>query len=104
LLREQINDPRLNSFISITRVITSTDLRHTKIYISSFGDNVDKKEILEGFNAASGFLRCQLAAHLQLKHMPELSFQFDDSIERAAKVLQLIDEVALEDAENKTGR
>jgi ribosome-binding factor A len=103
LLREQVNDPRLNSLISITRVITSTDLRHTKIYISSFGDNVDKKEILEGFNAASGFLRSQLAARLQLKHMPELSFQFDDSIERAAKVLRLIDEVALKDAENEHG-
>jgi len=101
LLREQVNDPRLNSLISITRVITSADLRHAKIYVSSFGDNVDKKEILEGFNAASGFLRCQLAARLQLKHMPELSFQFDDSIERASKVLRLIDKVASEDAENK---
>jgi len=101
LLREQVNDPRLNSLISITRVITSTDLRHTKIFISSFGDNVNKKEILEGFNAASGFLRSQLAARLQLKYMPELSFQFDDSIERAAKVLRLIDEVASNDAENE---
>jgi len=103
LLREQVNDPRLNSLISITRVSTSSDLRHTKIYISSFGDKADKNEILKGFNAASGFLRCQLAAHLQLKYMPELSFQFDDSIERAAQVLRLIDEVASKDAENEHG-
>ena len=103
LLRDQVNDPRLNSLISITKVSTSEDLRHTKIFISSFGDNVDKKEILEGFNAASGFLRCQLASRLQLRYMPDLSFQFDDSIERAAKVLRLIDEVSSEDAENKHG-
>jgi ribosome-binding factor A len=103
LLLEQVNDPRLTSLISITRVTTSTDLRHTKIFISTIDDNVDKKEILEGFAAAAGFLRHQLATRLQLKHMPELSFQFDDSIERAAKVLRLIDEVALEDAENEDG-
>lgn len=103
LLREQVNDPRLSSLISITKVSTSSDLRHTKVFISSIGDNVDKKEILQGFTAASGFLRRQLATRLQLKHMPELSFQFDDSIERAANLLRLIDEVASNDAENEDG-
>ncbi|HEX7365419.1 MAG TPA: 30S ribosome-binding factor RbfA [Dehalococcoidia bacterium] len=103
LLRDQVNDPRLNSLISITRVETSADLRHTKIFISSFGEHVDKKEILEGFSAASGFLRCQLASRLQLRYMPDLSFQFDDSIERAAEVLRLIDKVSEEDTENKNG-
>jgi ribosome-binding factor A len=103
LLREQVNDPRLTSLISITKVSTSSDLRHTKVFISTFGDNVDKKEILQGFTAASGFLRRQLANRLQLKHMPELSFHFDDSIERAAELLKLIDDVASKDAENEDG-
>ena len=103
LLRDQVNDPRLNSLISITKVDTSADLRHTKIFISSFGEHVDKKEILDGFNAASGFLRSQLASRLQLRYMPDLSFQFDDSIERASEVLRLIDKVSTEDTENKNG-
>jgi ribosome-binding factor A len=103
LLLEQVNDPRLNSLISITRVLTSPDLRHTKVFVSTIGDNVDKEEILKGFTAASGFLRGQLATRLQLKHMPELSFHFDDSIERAAKILKLIDEVSLKDTEDEDG-
>jgi ribosome-binding factor A len=103
LLRDQVNDPRLTSLISITEVSTSSDLRQTKVFISTFGDNVDKKEILQGFTAASGFLRRQLANRLQLRHMPELSFHFDDSIEHAAEVLKLIDEVASKDAENEDG-
>ncbi len=103
MLREQVNDPRLNNLISITRVETTADLRHTKIFISSFGENVDKKEILEGFSAASGFLRCQLASRLQLKYMPDLNFQFDDTIARAAEVLRLINEVSSEDAKDKHG-
>jgi ribosome-binding factor A len=101
LLREQVNDPRLSSFISITKVSTSSDLRLTKVFISTLGNKVDKNEILQGFAAASGFLRKQLANRLKLKHTPELSFHLDDSIERGAEVLRLIEQVASSDTENE---
>jgi len=101
LLREQVNDPRLASLISITKVSTSPDLRQAKVFISTFGDKIDKNEILQGFAAASGFLRRQLANRLKLKHMPELSFHLDDSIERGDKVLRLIEQVASNDTENE---
>ncbi|OGN91306.1 MAG: ribosome-binding factor A [Chloroflexi bacterium RBG_13_48_17] len=101
LLREQVNDPRLASLISITKVTTSSDLRLTKVFISTLENKVDKNEILKGFAAASGFLRKQLANHLKLKHTPELSFHLDDSIERGAEVLKLIEQVASHDTENK---
>ncbi|OGO60255.1 MAG: ribosome-binding factor A [Chloroflexi bacterium RBG_19FT_COMBO_48_23] len=101
LLREQINDPRLTTFISITKVSTSPDLKHAKVFISTLGDKVNKDEILQGFTAASGFLRRQLANSLELKHTPELSFHLDDSIERGAQVLNIIDQVASKDTENE---
>lgn len=97
LLREQVNDPRLRSLISITRVFTSVDLTHARVYFSIFGEEVSKGEVLEGFAAASGFLRRQLASRLRLKHMPELSFHLDESIEKGARVLKLIDELASEE-------
>jgi len=101
LLREQVNDPRLTGLISITKVSTSPDLRLAKVFISSLGNKVNKNEILQGFAAASGFLRTQLANRLKLKHMPELSFHLDDSIERGAEVLRLIEQVASSDTENE---
>lgn len=101
LLREQINDPRLTTLISITKVETSPDLSHARVFVSTLGDKVNKEEILQGFTAATGFLRSHLANRIQLKHTPELSFHFDDSIEHGAEVLKLIEQVASEDAENK---
>src|SRR4030043_2335429 len=101
LLREQMNSPRLTSFISITKVSTSPDLKHAKVFISTLGDKVNKDEILQGFTAASGFLRRQLANRLELKHTPELSFHLDDSIERGAEVLKLIEQLAPKDTENE---
>lgn len=103
LLREEVNDPRLRSFISITRVFTSVDLTHTKVYFSIFGEEVSKEEVLQGFAAASGFLRRQLASRLRLKHMPELSFHLDESIEKGARVLKLIDELASEETGEEGG-
>lgn len=101
LLREQVNDPRLSSLISITKVSTSRDLGHAKVFISTLGDETNKSELLQGFTAASGFLRRELARRLSLRHMPELSFHFDDSIERGAEVLRLIEQVTSNSTEDE---
>lgn len=101
LLREQVNDPRLASLISVTRVSTSPDLRYAKVFFSTFGDETNKSEILQGFAAASGFLRRQLANRLRIKHMPELSFHLDDSIERGAEVLRLIEQITSKNTEDE---
>ena len=101
LLREQVNDPRLSSFISITSVSTSPDLKHAKVFVSALGGETSKNEVLQGFTTASGFFRRELARHLRLKHIPELSFHLDDTIERGAEVLRLVEQVASDDTENE---
>ena len=101
LLWKQVNDPRLASLISVTNVSTSEDLAQANVYISALGDAIDKNEILKGFTAASGFLRRELSNRLRLKHIPQLSFHFDDSIERGVRLLGLIEQVASEDIKAK---
>jgi len=49
---------------------------------------------MQGFAAASGFLRRQLASRLRLKYMPDLIFHLDDSIERGAEVIRLIERIS----------
>jgi len=95
LLERQVNDPRLSTLISVTEVALSPDLRHAKVFVSTMGSEIDKEDMLAGFNKASGFLRRELAANLRLRHAPELSFHYDDSIERGAKLLRLIEEVTV---------
>jgi ribosome-binding factor A len=94
LLIEQVNDPRLSSLISVTEVYTSADLKQAKVFISTLGGEKNKDEILEGFNSASGFLRRELGNRIRLRQIPLLTFHFDDSIERGARILGLIDQVS----------
>ena len=97
LLQIQVNDPRLKNFISVTKVVTTSDLRQAKVYVSVLGDVSKKDEVLKGFKAASNYLRRELATRLLLRRVPELSLYSDDSIEDGANVISLIEQVALED-------
>jgi len=93
LLEREVNDPRLGRLISVTEVTLSPDLKHAKIFVSTLGSEINKEDMLAGFNNASGFLRKELALHLKLKYTPQLSFHYDDSIERGARLLKLIGEL-----------
>ncbi len=96
LLQRQVKDPRLGSFVAITEVSTSPDLRYAKIFISRIGSDEERQETLSVLAAASGFFRKELGRRLRLRRIPELSFQWDDSIERGAHLLKLIDEVSID--------
>ncbi|MBE9514318.1 MAG: 30S ribosome-binding factor RbfA [Dehalococcoidia bacterium] len=93
LLEREVNDPRLGNLISVTEVSVSPDLKYAKVFVSILGNEENKTEMLAGFNSASGFLRRELASHLSLRTVPQLSFHYDDSIERGARVLELIRQV-----------
>ena len=94
LLQRQVKDPRLGSFITVTGVSTSADLKYARIFVSRIGSEEEKQQTLSGLVAAAGFLRNELARRLELRRVPELRFQWDASIERGARLLRLIDEVA----------
>ena len=91
LLQHQVKDPRLGGLVSITEVATSPDLKYAKVFVSCMASEEEKKETLSVLAAASGFFRSELAKRLRLRHIPELNFQWDDSIERGAHILELIE-------------
>ena len=91
MLHRQVKDPRLGGFITITKVNTSSDLKYAKISVSQIGSEISQAEILSTLSAAAGFFRKELTRSLRLRHIPELSFHWDDSIERGARILELMD-------------
>ncbi len=88
ILRE-IKDPRVtDSFVSVTSVDVTPDLKYAKIYYSHISG--DKKEVKKGLVSASGYIRRQIAERLNLRITPELSFLPDDSIEYGAHIHSLL--------------
>ena len=94
LIQRQVRDPRLGAFVSVTEVSTSPDLKYAKVFVSSIGGKEEKQQTLSILTAASGFFRKELTKQLRLRHIPELSFYWDDSIERGDHLLRLMDQIS----------
>lgn len=100
LLARHVGDPRINGVISITEVDVSSDLKHAKVYTSVMGSEEAKDEVFDGLASASDFLRRELGARMRIRYIPKLIFKRDDSIEKAERIHQLINQTASENPDN----
>ena len=94
LLQHEVRDPRFSSFVSVTEVCTTPDLKFAKIFISRLGSEEEKQETMKALASASRFFHNELFKRLRLRRIPELSFHWDDSIERGERLLCLIEQVS----------
>lgn len=85
LLLAKIKDPRLH-LVTITRVKISDDLRSAQVYFSVAEGQERRPGVLAGFKSAAGYMKRELGHRLDLKHMPELKFVYDESFDRAANL------------------
>jgi ribosome-binding factor A len=96
VLRVSVRDPRLRGVI-ITAVKVSRDLSVAKIYFTSLELDQDPAELHAAFFSAMGFLRSQLAKQLTVRQVPELRFEYDDSMRRGSAMDRLIDDAVEKD-------
>jgi ribosome-binding factor A len=94
----ELRDPRIG-FVTVTGVKTSSDLRQAQVFVSVLGSDKKRELTLEGLEAAHGVLQARIARELRLKRTPQLTFSYDDSVERGVRMSQLIDELAPDDHE-----
>ena len=92
----ELKDPRIG-LVTVTGVDTAPDLRHATVYVSVLGSIKKRTATLRGLEAAHGLLQSRLARELLLKRTPQLTFEYDPSVERGVRMTQLIDELAPDD-------
>lgn len=98
LIRGELSDPRLKN-ITINSVRVSPDLQLARVYYSVMGNQADRDAVKKGLKQASGFIRRSLGDTLKMRYTPVVNFFFDESIERAARISELIENVKREDAQ-----
>lgn len=95
LLLKGLKDPRvMDRLVTITEVQASPDLRHATVFVSHLGTEDERAEVLAGLQHSAPFLHRELVHRLDLRHVPELVFKFDPSIERGARLAELIHQVS----------
>jgi ribosome-binding factor A len=91
LIRNEVKDPRVAGEISVTRVDTSADVQHAKVYVSVYGTLREKEDAIAGLDDASGFIRRQLRGRLETRNVPVLRFVLDESLDEGNEMLRLLD-------------
>lgn len=89
LIRDSVNDPRVKDF-SISEVVVSKDLSTAKIYFTPYAQNTQVDELQDGLNSCSAFLRKELGKQMRLRVTPSLSFHYDDTLDRSARLNDIL--------------
>jgi ribosome-binding factor A len=92
----EMADPRVRA-VTVLRVDLTGDLRNATVSVSVMGSEADQKQALQGLQRGSGFLQSKVAARLQTRFTPTLTFQRDDSVKRSIEMSRLIDDALAAD-------
>ena len=90
ILRDEITDPRVG-FVTITRIHLTDDLQRARVWFSCLGHQAERDASLAGLRRAAGFIRTLIAERMALRLVPEILFQYDDSLDVGNDVLKALD-------------
>ncbi|HEV8251093.1 MAG TPA: 30S ribosome-binding factor RbfA [Gaiellaceae bacterium] len=90
---QTLKDPRIG-FVTVTGVKTTADLKESTVYVSVLGGEEKLRRTLQGLEAARGVLQARINDELRLRRTPQLTFEYDPSVERGVRMTKLIDELA----------
>jgi ribosome-binding factor A len=90
---ERLGDPAVG-FVTVTGVRATTDFSQAVVYVSVLGGEKRRARSLRALERAHGVLQDRIARELRLRRTPQLIFQYDETVDRALRMSELIDQVA----------
>lgn len=91
ILRTEIKDERI-SFVTVTGVSITNDLYYAKVYVTVLNDK-ERDNIIKLLNKASNFIERELSRRIEIRRMPNITFLYDESIEYANNIENIIERI-----------
>ena len=104
MILRDLDDPRLPTIVSVTRVKVSDDLEYADIFVSVMGTPGQQTAALNALKHAAGAMRTKLTKSLSIRVAPFLRFQFDEQLKKEMAVLELLEQVRKENEEAERRR
>jgi len=101
IIMRDMKDPRVNRLITVTGVSLTNDIRIAHVYVSVMGDDKDKKGAMAGLKSAAGFIRKEIGDRIQLRYIPEIKFELDETMDERAKIDRLLLEIHSREQEDE---
>ena len=103
MLIHGVKDPRLSGMISLTGVEVTSDGSYATCFVSILGLNQNQEErqkkaedVLAGLNSAKGLFKREIGHQIKLRHVPELIFKIDESLEYGRHISEIIGTLGIE--------
>jgi ribosome-binding factor A len=105
ILQQKLRDPRVSAMVSVTDVVVPHDLSFARVFVSIMGEPAERDATMQALAHAAGFVRHELGPRLGLREVPDVKFVHDTSLERGARVDELLkriqDGAPVEDEESE---
>ncbi|MDR0497102.1 MAG: 30S ribosome-binding factor RbfA [Treponema sp.] len=93
IVEGKIKDPRVDPFLSISRVSLSRDFSWAEVYVSTFKPGTNLSKGVEGLQSAAGFIQSKLAREMRIRQTPRLRFHEDLSIQEGFELVKKIEDL-----------
>jgi ribosome-binding factor A len=95
ILVHDVKDPRLvNQLISVTDAEITGDLRHARVFVSIMGTEELQEELMGILKEQAPKIRSGIGQRIRLRYTPEIDIRLDNSLERGARVTQLLNQIS----------
>ena len=96
ILYLELKDPGLMEIITVMAVEVTRDLRFAKVFISAYGNEEEQKKVLRILEKAAGFIRRELGKRIRLRHIPEIEFNLDRTLEYSNHIEGMLKKLGLD--------
>jgi len=87
----ELQDPRIKN-VTVTRAEVSADLQKAKVYVSIMGTQKEQDLCMHGLKHSAGYLQSKIAARLQTRYTPTVTFIRDEGVKKSVEMSRLINE------------
>ena len=101
VIREDVDNPHVNQFVSVTQVEITSDLHHAKVHISVIGDQSAKEETIKALQSAAGFIAVHSSKKVVMRYFPNLTFKLDTSVDKHSRIDAVLGKIREEQRSRK---
>jgi ribosome-binding factor A len=102
IIDRRLKDPRIG-MVTITDVSVTADLRYARVYFTVLGGENERRQAQDGLESAISFIQGEIGRRIRMKYTPELSFHFDESLQRGLHIDKILKELKTDHDEEPEG-
>jgi ribosome-binding factor A len=96
VIQQDVRNPHIKVFITVTKVETTADLHHAKVWVTMIASEPEKAKVIQALQGAAGFIAVHASQKMQIRYFPELIFKLDTGLEAQMKIETILGKIAEE--------